>query len=110
MLKYTIFIVYFLFICSCGDRDSGYFPQSIKSVEVVSIEKYKGYIYLNDTIVFTGAYYRKGTLNALDDNLKIGDIIINKGNSIDSLWIYSIRSRDTTGYYTYRKNENCWYN
>ena len=99
MLKLTSIIFSFLLLYSCREKDTEFFPQSIKSVEVMSIDKYKGYIYLNDSIVFTGAYSKKGTFNYLDDNLKIGDIIINKGNPRDSLWVYSKERKDTTGYY-----------
>ena len=99
-----IVIVVIVFFISCWDNSSSFFPENIKSVKIRKIKLYKGDFSINDSIFFTGAYYKNKPFdetNILYGHLHVGDKIVNNGDSKKFLDIVKNKGVDTIRYYVY---------
>lgn len=102
--KYLIYLgAVLLSLQSCKNHD-GYFPKDIDTVKVEKIKLYKGYFTVNDSIAFSGTYFKKRPFdksNILYGNLHIGDVILNSGDPELYLDIIDATTGDTTRYFVF---------
>lgn len=83
MKKLFFISVVFLLTFSCYDR-GGEFPPESLIIKVEKIRFYKGQIFINDTINFTGAYYKNFPELDLDKDILYNQLKVNDSIIVDN--------------------------
>jgi hypothetical protein len=101
-LSKLLISIFLIVSISCKNSSDGFFPNEIKLLKVEKLQKYKSYLFINDSISFSGTYFFEDSSGIiLYDQIKIGDIIINDGFPRQYLDLRKKDTGDTLRFYVF---------